>query len=303
MTTDHIPLWKQWSAKDHVKTVWFIEGYEPANYVGEKITGNGFDYPFIIYLDDHPIGYIVTSDLYAYRMIESNPNGIFTKEDLGTYCLDLFIGEEGYLNKGYGTQIVSEFIEYIYSHFTARQINIDPAISNKRAIRCYEKAGFKESHIENDGITDCQIMIQTKPLSPLEIKLFSFLDLFIPWVYSQPDIIAAALVGSYARGEAKASSDIDLMLLTNKPDTYLNHREWLNTFGIIDSVTEKEYGETTSLHTYYRSGLEVEFSISPPSWANLPLDAGTKSVIERGFKIIVDKTGNLKNLLEQTSTN
>ena len=43
-----------------------------------------------------------------------------------TFCVDLFVAGSGYLNKGYGTQIL-----------------IDPASDNKRAIHCYEKAGFK----------------------------------------------------------------------------------------------------------------------------------------------------------------
>lgn len=41
----HIPLWEQWIQLPHVKDVWFIEGYESADYIYQKITGNGYDYP------------------------------------------------------------------------------------------------------------------------------------------------------------------------------------------------------------------------------------------------------------------
>ena len=56
--------------------------------------------------------------------------------------MDLFIGEEDYLNKGYGTKIVKQFEKKIFDEFNAKTIYIDPSVTNKRAIRCYEKAGI-----------------------------------------------------------------------------------------------------------------------------------------------------------------
>lgn len=164
MTKEHIALYYQWAEKDHVKNVWFIEGYHTVDYIHQKIAGNGYDYPFIIYLEDKPIGFIVCCDLYAYRIICSNPKGLFTNEEPGTFCMDLFIGEELYLNKGHGTKIVSGFIEYIFQHFPAKKILIDPAKTNKRAISCYEKAGFKFVREAFDGVADAYLMQIIKKL-------------------------------------------------------------------------------------------------------------------------------------------
>lgn len=158
MTEKHLPLWLKWSEKPHVKDVWFIDGYETVDYIHRKIAGNGYDHPFMIYLDDLPIGYIVCCDLYAYKTICPTPNGLFTNEDDGTFCMDLFIGEEAFLNKGLGTQIVSAFGEFVFDQFSAKRLLIDPALSNKRAIRCYEKAGFVVVGQANDGVTDCLLM-------------------------------------------------------------------------------------------------------------------------------------------------
>lgn len=158
MTKKYIPLWQQSIEKDHVKKVWLIDGYETADYIYEKIRGNGYDYPFIIFSDNQPIGYIIACDLYAYRTFSSDPKGLFTNEKEGTFGMDLFIGEENYLDKGFGTQIVRSFIEYIFQHFPCQTILIDPASSNKRAIRCYEKAGFKFVKEAFDGVTNCYIM-------------------------------------------------------------------------------------------------------------------------------------------------
>lgn len=155
---EYWPLFLKWSKKQHVKDTWFVDGYEDINKYQEKSKGNGYDYSFIIYLDNKLIGYIQTSDLYAYRTLCPNPKGVFTHEDPGTFCLDLFIGEENYLNKGHGTEIVKAFVSKIFKDFHAKKILIDPAYSNKRAIRCYEKAGFKTIRREHDGVTEACIM-------------------------------------------------------------------------------------------------------------------------------------------------
>ncbi len=109
-------------------------------------------------MDDKSIGYIQTSDLYAYRIKCLTPKGVFTHEEPGTFCLDLFIGEEDYLNKGYGTKIVKCFVNKLLTEFKAKMILIDPSCSNKRAIRCYEKSGFKVIRKEHDGTNECCIM-------------------------------------------------------------------------------------------------------------------------------------------------
>jgi len=108
---EYMSLFLEWSNKPYVRDTWFVDGYEPIDKYYEKMEGNGYDYAFIICLDDEAVGYIQGSDLYAYRMKCPTPKGVFTKEDPGTFCLDLFIGEEAYLNKGYDTEIVKVFVK------------------------------------------------------------------------------------------------------------------------------------------------------------------------------------------------
>jgi aminoglycoside 6'-N-acetyltransferase len=158
MTESDIPLWLEWSNKTYIKNIWFIEGYESRDYIYAKIKGNGFDYPFIIHINNKPIGYIVCCDLYAYKTLSKSPKGLFVDEPPGVFSMDLFIGEEDYLNKSYGTQIVKLFAQKIFDEFQAKMIYIDPAVTNKRAIRCYEKAGFEFVKLANDGICDCYVM-------------------------------------------------------------------------------------------------------------------------------------------------
>lgn len=147
----------------HVKIVWFIDGYETTDYIHQKLAGNGYDYPFVIELASQPIGYIQCSDLFAYRTKSENPKGLFKNEAPGTFCLDLFIADENLLGKGLGTQIIRQFTQKLIKEFEAKKILIDPAASNKRAIRCYEKCGYRIIREQNDGVTNCVIMEFTPP--------------------------------------------------------------------------------------------------------------------------------------------
>lgn len=59
------------------------------------------------------------------------------------YGMDIVIGEVSYWNKGIGTEIVQTLIKYLFENYNVDIIFIDPQTWNKRAIRCYEKSGFK----------------------------------------------------------------------------------------------------------------------------------------------------------------
>ena len=69
------------------------------------------------------------------------------------------------------------------------------------------------------------------------------LQRIIEWSTLNPDIKALALIGSGARIDHPADewSDIDLILVTTKPDFYLKSSGWLNTIGElwIDTVEKK----------------------------------------------------------------
>jgi len=109
------------------------------------------------------------------------------------------------------------------------------------------------------------------------------------WSAAQPNILALALVGSLARGNATASSDVDLVLIALKPDIYLNNTDWVGQFGRIAKTQIESYGLVTSIRVWYFGGLEVEYGITDKSWAAEPLDAGTRQVINDGMRILFER--------------
>jgi RimJ/RimL family protein N-acetyltransferase len=59
----------------------------------------------------------------------------------------IVIGEHDYLNKGIGTQSILFIKDYAFKKLKLHKICIGINAENKRAIRCYEKAGFIEEGI------------------------------------------------------------------------------------------------------------------------------------------------------------
>jgi predicted nucleotidyltransferase len=115
-----------------------------------------------------------------------------------------------------------------------------------------------------------------------------FLGAFVPWASDQGDVQGIALVGSYARGVAREDSDIDLVVLTEQPQKYLDDIKWVERFGVMERHQTEDYGKLISLRVWYQNGHEVEYGITTPDWASTPLDAGTREVILGGMIVLFE---------------
>jgi predicted nucleotidyltransferase len=116
-----------------------------------------------------------------------------------------------------------------------------------------------------------------------------FLDTFVAWASDRSDVQAIALVGSYARGEARDDSDIDLVILTDEPQKYLDDIQWTERFGSVEKHQTEDYGKLISIRVWYQDGTEVEYGITTPDWAAIPLDAGTREVILGGMIVLFER--------------
>jgi len=97
-----------------------------------------------------------------------------------------------------------------------------------------------------------------------------FLNKFVSWASTQEDMQAIALIGSYARGAARDDSDIDLVLLTDEPQKYVEDLKWLERFGLVKQHQTEDYGKLTSIRVWYQNGIEVEYGITTSDW-RIPL--------------------------------
>ena len=61
-----------------------------------------------------------------------------------TATLGIFIGEKEERSKGYGTEAIKLLLDFGFNYLNLHEIKLDVYEFNKRAIKCYEKIGFKE---------------------------------------------------------------------------------------------------------------------------------------------------------------
>jgi len=141
------------------------------------------------------------------------------------------------------------------------------------------------------------------------LQLDLILEFIRNWTESRSDIRGVALVGSWARGNPKPDSDIDLIILTTDPNSYCTDTAWLRNMRWSDlgltmtrSVTA-EYGEVRSLHLYFAEANKIEFGFTLPTWARVnPMDAGTRKVVRDGMRIILDRDALFARLLLELTT-
>ena len=118
------------------------------------------------------------------------------------------------------------------------------------------------------------------------------------WAAVRADVQAIALVGSWARGTARADSDVDIVMITTEPDAYVSTDEWVGSLGITALLEPEGWGQLTARRGHTASGLEVEFGITTESWAQIdPIDDGTLRVVADGMEAIHDPDGLLERLI------
>ncbi|MBS1988533.1 acetyltransferase [Candidatus Dependentiae bacterium] len=130
----HLPLLAQWFKQPHVAQWWPTESTFDNQSIRDKylkkITSDSQS-AFIVHLGNSPIGYIQCYHTHK-------------EFDVETWGIDQFIGEIDCLGKGYGTQIVKDFVDLLFKKPNIKRIIVDPDPKNTRAIRCYEKVGFRK---------------------------------------------------------------------------------------------------------------------------------------------------------------
>lgn len=113
------------------------------------------------------------------------------------------------------------------------------------------------------------------------------------------NVRAVAIVGSYANGNLRPDSDVDLVILCRLPRKLIEQTWWIKRIGPYDSSTLEDWGALSSLRVFHSNGLELEYGVTATTWARLPVDQGTAEVISGGMRIILDRDGLLESLQSQ----
>jgi arginyl-tRNA--protein-N-Asp/Glu arginylyltransferase/predicted nucleotidyltransferase len=123
------------------------------------------------------------------------------------------------------------------------------------------------------------------------------ISLFQTATQNHPNIIAAALVGSRARGTEREDSDYDLIILTDNIEKFCGSNNWANRFHRWRKSKIEDFGSGKTLRAFYKNGDVFEFNFVPPSWAETaPVNEAARRFVEDGMKILHDPQGILEKL-------
>jgi aminoglycoside 6'-N-acetyltransferase Ib len=163
MTEHDLPMLHEWLHRPHIVEWWggeearptFAEtlvDYHPATLAREKVT------PCIAMRGAEPIGYA-----QSYVALGSGGGWWADEADPGVRGIDQFLADAALLGQGLGTKMVAALVRRLFSDPAVTRIQTDPAPNNRRAIRCYEKAGFRRIRriVTPDG--PAVYMLQERP--------------------------------------------------------------------------------------------------------------------------------------------
>ena len=119
------------------------------------------------------------------------------------------------------------------------------------------------------------------------------------WARGRADAVAVGVVGSWARGDARMDSDVDVVLLTEERAPYLENDAWVREVGGVKFVRTRPWGTVTERRFALPSGLEVELGVAPPSWAVTdPVDEGMRRIVADGVSVLYTPKKILASLLD-----
>lgn len=144
MSHDDLELMTEWLNTNEVLEFFGDPAAPPsARQIHEKyaprIEGTVAVEPYIAEIAGQPFAF-----MQCYRLTDEDYRSYGYSIEETIYGIDQFIGKPELFGKGYGTQMVTDFLSFIFNERGADAVTVDPELTNPRAIRCYEKCGFKK---------------------------------------------------------------------------------------------------------------------------------------------------------------
>lgn len=156
----HLPTLHHWLTRPHVAEWWrptpdFAELEEEFD---EHFAGISGVKPYVALGDGSPIGYI-----QSYTAMGSGGGWWTDERDPGVRGIDQFLANAEDLGRGLGSSMVRTFVDRLFADPEVTRVQTDPDPRNARAIRAYEKAGFKALREVDTPDGRALLMIRERP--------------------------------------------------------------------------------------------------------------------------------------------
>ncbi len=148
-TRADIPLLKTWDEKPHVASA----GGDGDWYDWDKEVPRDADWGELLVAeqDGRPIGVMEICDPAR------EPSHYWGEVEDNLRALDIWIGEESDLGRGFGTQMMQLAFNKCFADADVKAVIIDPLESNLRARKFYERLGFVFVEKRRFGDDDCAV--------------------------------------------------------------------------------------------------------------------------------------------------
>lgn len=139
-------LLRRWDRQPHIVSA---KGREDWGWENELQKTPAWREQLIAEVDGCPIGFLQIIDpaREESRYWGNVPNGL--------RAIDIWIGEESALGKGYGTQMMHLALARCFSDPTVTGVLVDPLATNTKALCFYEKLGFQFVECRRFGTDEC----------------------------------------------------------------------------------------------------------------------------------------------------
>ena len=145
---DDLPLLRRWDEQPHVVA---SDPNDDWGWEEELSRDPPWREQMIAEVDGRPIGFVQIIDP------AEEETHYWGDVPAGLRAIDIWIGEEGDLNRGHGTRMMQLAIARCFEDPQVSAILIDPLASNVAARRFYERLGFRFVERRRFGEDDCAV--------------------------------------------------------------------------------------------------------------------------------------------------
>jgi aminoglycoside 6'-N-acetyltransferase len=156
-TPDDVGLLRHWDGQPHVIA---SDPNDDWNWETELARSPDWREQLIAEVDGRPIGFIQIIDPAREE------THYWSCGKPGRRAIDIWIGEERDLGRGYGTQMMKLAIERCFADPAVVAVLVDPLVCNTRAHRFYERLGFEFSVERRFGEDSCFVYRLARPPAP-----------------------------------------------------------------------------------------------------------------------------------------
>ena len=141
LTRADLPLLHEWLNRPHVAEWWKgATSFESVAQTHGADLDSNVIWQHIAHLDGVPVGYV-----QLYRVMGADADWWQDETDPGARGVDQYLANEAQLGRGLGSEMVRQFLARTFTQdVSVTKIQTDPSPENGRAIRAYEKAGFRK---------------------------------------------------------------------------------------------------------------------------------------------------------------